>query len=180
MKILNRNGTILSSGPHVMYCYSTVNYFSEDHIPFAVISICVAFIFVVFSTLLLILYPTRIFKIYISCCGFRRWHAVHTFMEAFQGQYKDGTNGTRDFGMVCALYLIFRIAALLQYFGNQNSYDILVWLTTAVVLTSTSLFFSNARPYKMDHSNTVDSLFLALLSIQSLLISLVKYLLNHR
>ena len=101
-------------------------------------------------------------------------------MEAFQGQYKDGTNGTRDFRMVSALYLIFRIAALLQYFGNQISYDILVWLTTALILISTSLFFSNARPYKMDHSNTFDSLLLALLSIQALISLLVKYLHNHR
>ena len=113
------------------------------------------------------MYPSKIFKRYISSCWFRRWHALHTFMEAFQGQYKDGTNGTRDFRMVSALYLIFRIAALLQYFGNQISYDTLVWLTTAVVLTSTSLFFSNVRPYKRDHSNTVDSLLLALLNIQA-------------
>jgi len=175
---LNSNGTILSCGPHVMYYDSTVNYFSKHRTPFAVISICVAFIFVVFPTLILILYPTRIFKRSISSCRFKKWHALHTFMEAFQGQYKDGTNGTRDFRMVSALYLIFRIAALLQYFGNQISYDTLVWLTTAVVFASTSLFFSNARPYKMDHSNTFDSLLLALLSIQALLNLLVKYL--HR
>ena len=31
-------------------------------------------------------------------------------MEAFQGQYKDGTNGTWDFRIVSALYLIVRIA----------------------------------------------------------------------
>jgi len=98
------------------------------------VSICVAFIFVVFPTVLLILYPTRIFKRSISSCRFKRWHALHAFMEAFQGQYKDGTRttGTRDIGMVSALYLIFRIAAHLQYFGNQISRDILVWLTTAV------------------------------------------------
>jgi len=69
--------------------------------------------------------------------------------------------------MVSALYLIFRIVALLQYFGNQISYDTLVWLTTAVVLISTSLFFSNVRPYKRGHSNTFDSLLLALLNIQA-------------
>jgi len=122
--------------------------------------------------LLLILYPTRVFKKCSTCCRCRRWHALHTFMEAFQGQYKDGTNGTRD--------LIFRIAALLQYFCNQISFDVYVWLTTAVVFASTSLFFSNVRPYKMDHSNTVDSLLLSLLSIQALISLLVKYLLNHR
>jgi len=38
-----------------------VKYISEDCIQFAVISICVAFMFAVFPTLLLILYPTSIF-----------------------------------------------------------------------------------------------------------------------
>ena len=180
VKLLNRNGTILSSGPQVMYYASTVKYFSEGQLPFVVTSICVAFVFVVFPTLLLILYPTRIFRRCIICCRFRRWHALHTFMEAFQGQYKDGTKGTRDFRIVSALYLVFRIAALLQYFGNQISYDAYVWLTTTIVLVSASLFFSNVRPYKVDHSNTVDSLLLALLSIQALISLLVKYLWNQR
>ena len=60
MKLLNGNGTILSSGPQVMYYASAVEYFGEDRIPFAVVSICVAFI--VFPALLLVLYPTRIFR----------------------------------------------------------------------------------------------------------------------
>ena len=30
----------------------------------------------------------------ISCCGFWRWLALHIIVESFQGQYKDGTNGT--------------------------------------------------------------------------------------
>jgi len=57
----------------------------------------------------------------ITCCQFRRWHALHTFMEVFQGQYKDGTNGTRDFRIVSALYLIFRNAVLLTYSDSHHS-----------------------------------------------------------
>ena len=41
---LNSNGTVLSCGPHVTYYDSTVNYFSKHRTPFAVVSICVAFI----------------------------------------------------------------------------------------------------------------------------------------
>ena len=100
--VLNENGTWISH-PSVMYYDSTVKYFSDDHLPFAAVSICVGLLFIVFPILLLILYPTRILRKCITCCRFRRWHALHTFMEAFQGQYKDGTNGTRDFGMVSAL-----------------------------------------------------------------------------
>ena len=115
-KLKDRNGTILSSPLKlVMYYDPKLKDFSADHLPFAVVSIRVGLVFLVFPTVLLILYPTRIFRKCITCCQFRRWHALHSFMEAFQGQYKDGTNGTWDFRIVSALYLIFRIAGMLIY-----------------------------------------------------------------
>ena len=71
VKVVNKNGTILSTR-HVMYYDSTVQVYSEDHLPFAGVSICVALVFILFPTLLLILYPTRIFRKCTTCCGFRR------------------------------------------------------------------------------------------------------------
>ena len=93
----------------------------------------------------------------------------------------DGTSGTWDFRIVSALYLILRIAVVFAYSGNDDSFDHAYgWLTTAVVFVSTALFFSNVSPYKVDHSNIVDSLLLALLSIQGLICLFVKYLPDHR
>ena len=146
VKLVNRNGT-LSSYPLVLYYDSTVEYFNDDHLPLAVVSVCVLLIFIAFPIVLLILYPTRIFRKCIRCCRFRRWHALHTFMEAFQGHYKDGTNGTRDFRIVSAVYFIFRLSVLLAYSGNHESFDHAYgWFTAAVILTSTSLFFAIVRP----------------------------------
>ena len=104
-----------------MYYDSTVRVYSKDYLPFAVVSVFILLVFVVLPTFLLILYPTRVFRKCITCCGFRRWHALHTFMEVFQGQYKDGTNGTWDFRIVSALYLVFRIAVLLRFLGQLHS-----------------------------------------------------------
>jgi len=74
----------------------------------------------------------RIFRKCITCFRFRRWHALHTFIEAFQGQYKDGTDGTQDFRIVSALYLIFRTAALLAHLisnhGRGTCNHAYVWL----------------------------------------------------
>ena len=48
-------------------------------------------------------------KVHVShCCGFQRWHALHMFVEPFQGQYKDGTIGTHDFRMVSASFLLLQ------------------------------------------------------------------------
>jgi len=70
-------------------------------------------------------------------------------MEAFQGQYKDGTNDICDFRIVSALYLIFRIAVLLRFLDKLHSFDnAFGWLTTAIVLVTTSLFFAIIKPYR--------------------------------
>ena len=180
VKLVNRNGS-LSSYPLVLFYDSTVEYFNDDHLPLAVVSACILLIFIAFPIVLLILYPTRIFRKCIRCCRFRRWHALHTFMEAFQGHYKDGTNGTRDFRIVSAVYFIFRLSVLLAYSGNHESFDHAYgWFTAAVILTNTSLFFAIVRPYKVNRSNTIDSLLLALLSLQALMSMFVTYLTNQR
>ena len=179
-KLMNKNGTFADSN-YFMYYDSTIEYCSEDHLRFAVVSVCIVLVFILFPTFLLILYPTRIFRKCTACCRFRRWHALHTFIEAFQGQYKDGTNGTRDFRIISAIYLVFRIAALLAYSGNDKSFDHAYgWLTTAVALVCTLLFFAIVRPYKVNHLNTIDALLLAMLCIQVLMCLYVKYLTNQK
>ena len=76
----------------VLYYDPTVECNTQEYIMFAAIAGCVLVIFIISPTILLILYPTRLFRKCVPCCGFRRWHALHMFMESFQGQYKDGTN----------------------------------------------------------------------------------------
>jgi len=172
---MNRNDTLAES-KYFLYYDSTVRFYSEDHLPFAIVSVCIVLVFVVLRIFLLILYPTRVFRKCIAC-RFRRWYALHTSMEAFQGQYKDGTNGTWDFRMVSALYFIFRITVLLTYSSNHNSFDHAYhWLTMAIVSVCTLLFFAIVRLYKVNHLNTIDTLLLALMSIQVLIIVISKYL----
>ena len=108
-------------------------------------------------------------------------HNFRPVVLLFQGQYKDGTNGTRDFRMVSALYLIFRIGVLLSYSDRYQNYGgVYSWATGVVVCFCASLFFAIVRPYKVHHLNTIDSLLLALLSIQALISLLGKHLPNQR
>ena len=74
-----------------LYYDPTVECNSQNHTIFSAVAVCVLVIFIVSPTVLFILYPTRLFRKCVSCCGFRRWHALHMFVESFQGQYKDGT-----------------------------------------------------------------------------------------
>ena len=77
--------------------------FHSEHIAYSVLAFSALFIFVLLPTLFLPLYPTRLFKRVISSFGFQRWDILNQFMDIFQGWYKDGTNGTRDYVLLCLL-----------------------------------------------------------------------------
>ena len=95
----------------ITYYNATVPLFSTEHLPFALLAISIFAIFTVLPVLILLLYPTRVFQKCIGSCS-TRWHALDAFVDAFQGYYKDGTNGTPDWRYFSGLYMIFRILAI--------------------------------------------------------------------
>ena len=94
-------------GQVVLYYNASVEYFSREHLPFALLAICVLLVFVIFPLLLLLLYPMRSFQRCLGYCTRIKWQFLHTFADAFQGCYKNGTNGTRDYRYFAGLYLYF-------------------------------------------------------------------------
>ena len=150
----------------LLYYDPTVECNTQEFAIFAAIAGCVLVIFVILPTLLLIVYPTRLFRRCVSCCGFRRWHALHMFVESFQGQYKDGTNGTRDFRMVSASFLIIRILIIFTFL-NRNYHT---WsLSYQIALfASVTCIYAIIKPYKFNYMTTVDILILFLAEMLSL------------
>ena len=150
----------------VLYYDSTVRCHTLEYSVFATIASCVLVVFIISPTILLILYSTKLFQRWVICCKFRKWYALHMFVESFQGQYKDGTNGTRDFRMVSALFLILRILILVIFLDRH--YPPSSAFGQCVLLASVSCFYAIARPYKLNVMNHVDILMLFLLEILSL------------
>ena len=159
---------------HVLYYDPSVKIYTPEFDMFAALAGCVLVLFVFFPTILLILYPTKLFRRCVSCCGFRRWHALHMFVESFQGQYKDGTNGTRDFRMVSASFLILRIVILVLFLNRHRLSSHTLQLQCAAYVCFTC-FYAITRPYKLNFMNNVDIVILFLLEIFSLAISNLTY-----
>ena len=159
----------------ILYYDPTVEFHTQEYAIFGSIAGCVLAIFVILPTILLILYPLRVFTKFLSSCGFQRWNALHMFVESFQGQYKDGTNGTRDFRMVSASFLLLRILILSTY--TLEHYDrVPIMLLQCGLLMAVSCFHAVARPYKTSYSNIVDIVILAMLEcFLSLTFVLVVY-----
>ena len=153
----------------VLYYDPTVECFTLEYSIFAAIAGCVLVIFIICPTILLIVYPTRLFRRCVSCCRFRRWHALHMFMESFQGQYKDGTSGTRDFRMASATFLILRIFTMAMFLDTVflfhiQSLGMSAGLQCSLVICALC-FYAVMRPYKMNYRNNVDYLILTLIEI---------------
>ena len=156
-----RNNTGEKEGSLIFYHNATVPYFGSEHLPFALLAISVLAIFIVLPVLILLLYPTRVFQRLIGCCN-TRWHALDAFVDAFQGYYKNGTNGTPDWRYFSGLYLIFRILAIGTHELPDTTYRAVYRL---MCYSFVSLFFGLLQPYKESWINYLDSVSFMLLSV---------------
>ena len=156
----------ITQAKHLVQLYF-IEYFSRQHLPFALPAICVLLVFVVFPLLLLLLYPMRSFQRCLGYCTRMKWQFLHTFADAFQGCYKNGTNGSRDYRYFAGLYLLFRAVLLVGFIVQPSA---IRWLITIPIPVVISLLFALFRPYKNNYFNIIDCLAFALVALSTFLI----------
>ena len=134
-----------------VYYDASYKYFSKEHLPYAIISIVFCLMFGFSPLFLLLLYPTKCFQKCLSSCNLRN-HILHTFVDAFQGYYKDGTEpGTRDCRWFAAVYFLARVMAVYVLFGFSEG-------VICYALSGISMIFLGAlmvvlQPYKSSKLN---------------------------
>ena len=158
-------------GPTMVYYDASIGYFGSTHLPFALLAIFVLCVFVVLPTLVLLLYPTRAFQRSLGCCRVR-WHALHAFADTFNGYYKNGTEGTRDYRFFAGLYLIFRILPLMLIVLQISPYTWVLGITSCAIV---SLLFALLRPYKDNWINIWDSVVFALFNFSLFWVMYAQY-----
>jgi len=173
--IYNADNEHVSGTSYVLFVDATVHYFSEEHLPFAIIAI-VILLSLILPPFLLIFYPCKVFKRCLNCCHKRRWHALHTFVEAYRGSYKNGVNGGRDFRSMSGVYMLFRVALIIVNYHIINVEQI-GWLLRVLMFLSLSILMIILQPYKKSYMNVLDGLLLALVGILTLLLVTFLYIL---
>ena len=154
-------------GPKLLYFDASVQYFSHKHLPFAILAVFVLFTFVFLPPLFLCLYPTRMFQRCLGYCRIR-WHALHAFAAAFNGCYKDGTNGTRDYRYFGGFYLVLcNVFIIVAIVTSGTKY---AWMSHALWALFASLFLALSQPYKESLFNFFDGSLLAFLAVAMLAI----------
>ena len=70
-----------------LYYDASYKYFSQKHLPYAILALSITFIFLLPPPILLALGLIK------GCCGYlnSRWLVIQSFSECFCGYYKDGT-----------------------------------------------------------------------------------------
>ena len=160
VNVYNVHGRALSK----LYLYydGTVEYFGPEHLPFAILALVALLVFNILPLLLLVLYPCQCFQRCLNRCNIG-CQALHTFMDVFQGSYKNGTNGTRDCRWFAALYLMLRITFFVVYASIPTQFAI----CPAILISFVPVFLTAIfHPHKSPSHNATD-IFLLLVLISS-------------
>ena len=137
-----------------VYIDPTINYFSNQHIIYLLISLITTVVLVLIPSLLLCIYPTRIYRSFSRVINARKRLAITAFAEALHNGFKDGLNGTRDYRSSAGL-VIFGTA----FYGLITStvHNILSVYVGLFISVSTffvlSLLVSYIRPCKSTIAN---------------------------
>ena len=147
-----------------LYYSPTVNYFGEDHLPYALIALFILASLVITPTAVLILYPFQFFQTFLSHIPIN-WHFLHAFVDSFQGCYKDGTEpGTLDCRWFSVLLLLIR---LLLFVIFSITPSVMFFVYSLIILISFLIAMVNIQPCKkvaVRYPST-DPHFLVLLSL---------------
>ena len=125
---------------NVLLNMPSIHVYSSEHIYFLVIVVTLMFFLGVCPTALLCIYSIKMFRRkFKNCCSHRIQIVLNTFVETFQGTFKDGLNGTRDY-RVFQLCGVVSCVLIIKYM-SLRSFS-LVKLFTCVVLIPHILMIS--------------------------------------
>jgi hypothetical protein len=153
-----------------VYYDASYQYFNKDHLPYALLSISLFLIFGLCPLILLIVYPMSCFQKY--CCGANNY-ALHTFVDAFQGHYKDGTEpGTRDCRWFAGIYFLGRIMILFAIFGAVK--NAVCYALAGFSLMAIGMLIILLQPFKSTKVNTYHTLLLLIMATGCFTVTLIN------
>ena len=158
----------------VLFYDPTIDYFGKQHAPYIVVSFLTIIFLICLPPFLLLVYPTRACGRCLERCRFPRQDILQQLMDTFQGWYKDGTDGTRDYRAVSSLYMFLRVgvglASVLTKAFHHFQGTSLPWIVVGLLHGAIGVFFLVFRPYKKPYMNVVDGTILVLFAAMAIMI----------
>lgn len=132
-----------------LYCNGSMEYFGEDHLPYAVLAIVMFVLFNLLPLILVFAYPCQCFQKFLNMLPCRQ-HALHIFMDTLQGSFREQPQNYRYFA---GLFILLRMINLLLYGLLKNP---LYYLCASCVMVFFAVFLAVKRPYKCSFYNSLD------------------------
>ena len=143
---------------------------STKHTVLMVFSVAVAIFGFLPPLLILLVYPTKLYR-QISSLISPKWRIrIKTYSELFHSSFKDGTNGTRDYRFLSVWVLGFvpQLLPLLITVVLQDKYDASLYIM-AITFSTVAFLCTLLQPYKARLANAFTT---GLLVTSSLLIAI--------
>ena len=99
----------------------TVEYFGKQHLPFALLAVTLSFLLFILPMILLFVYPFRWFQHLLNKLRINSL-ILRTFMDVFQGPFKDGTNGTKDYRYFSGFLLLLKLVIDITFSQTLSSF----------------------------------------------------------
>ena len=146
-----------------MYDNASIKYFGLKHLPYGLLALVIAVLFIVLPNCLLILYP-------LACCrkclkrSKLKGRVLDEFMYAFYQYYKDGSDGSMDCRWFAAFYLMMRLGFYVLFAMTFSAF----FYNLALIFTILSaLVIITVQPYKKecDKFNILDTVSMLVLAL---------------
>ncbi len=146
--------------PLVWNYNASVPYFGTEHIGYGLFALFAIIFAVILPFLFLALYPCKCFHKLFPWVYSKP--QISAFVECFQGHYKDGTCGSRDFRFISAVFLGIRMVSVVVSEYVISGYAIPLG---SMVLTTFGTVILVAQPYKKLIHNRVNGVLLIVMSM---------------
>ena len=150
VQVVNMTGHIVDT---YTYYDGSVEYFGSEHMPYAILAICICVTVNIMPLVLLCIYPCRCFQSCLNYCQINFNPRLRIFVDVFQGHYRLEPLDCRYFSI---FFLILRIVGLFVFFFVKSGFFLLVFGLALIPVTA---FYAIMRPYKNDIYNIIDIVF---------------------
>ena len=140
---------------HVVFFDPTLVWFSHMHLIYLLVMFALYLFLVILPSLLLMVYPTRLYHFISRFMNQRKQLAITAFAEALHSCFKDGLAGTRDYRSLAGLSMVIQLLFPLLVYGCYITYHTVLPhdqytlpVFTAIILFLLSLLISYLRPCK--------------------------------
>ena len=157
---LSTQENVANSSSWRVYYDASIGYFSRQHLPYAILAITVLITYILIPILVLLLYPFTACQYFLNKLPHRWQLVITTFVDPFQGSYKDGTKpNSFDYRCLSATPFILRLLTYIIYIITLNSFFLEF---ASIILVLFAIFTIQVDQFK-NPSLSVNTIFFILL-----------------